>query len=982
MPGKKQLKNFDQSFSTLGNEVERLKERGETIPEVPFPQNIPEEDDSLDFEFGVPELEPVDEEEDQPDLNTNDADLETNENVDTTIPDVDNLFVPGDIDESIFDDLPPLAEPSQETDENKTDAYSAANSQSSDSDVKNQIEDLFADSQSDDLQLKDEILSENEDQEGSLDDDFSDDDSAEFSLNSDLDASFNEGAVQNTNPVDLDQLVTAKSSDDDISDIPDIPDMNDTSDIDFGTTIDDKQDANSDNVDIPIDNFDLSDLEFKNDSEENTAAKADSFEDSLEDDFVIPGFSDEEFANTTERVPNSKIDTGLPPNTITDQQYKEFKKNLSNYPLNLRIQIENFIVKNEFKDETVMDVVNQVIKKDTARHLASKLEKILDISIPIPLNYERRTVEEYNEYKKTLEYQLKNRIIPGVIIGAIVAALGIMLFILGNKFVYKPVYAEILYHQGYTLIENDNYEQSSLVFDKAVSIKPKKRWFFKYARAYSASKQYDRSSKIYERLLRRFKYDKKAGLEYARMELEDLQNYEKADFIVRNYILDYHINDPEARLLLGDINLEWGDYSQKATEKAAHYEEARLQYASLIDEYGQTDLYLSRMLRYFIRTDNLREVLPLKEYFTEQKKINLEARDLVDLSGYLLEKLFGYLSPADEYLREYITGMRSLLETAKMADPTIPEAHYNLGVYFQYDKKLPEALISYNYALEMFDKAEKRDFDRIFKHIDTYRREGEIYIQQQEYLTAEQVLDDGISLFETEENVNQIGTCEDIGKLYSDLADIDYFISGDFSTALNNYNNAIKNKYDNSSNRYKIGYIQYLNKNYQEALGSFIKTSNVESNNKSLLMAMGNVLAIRNDNYASSGYYEQLLSILDNEMAQETVLFPQVEADQGDLVDAYMKVSNNLGVVQNRLAERTGNSNLRAQAMIQFSESARAWDALTRNQQTMVRLDGSNLALQNSKYMNMSSSNYEPAIYTDIPSVLAGETPLKQSSVE
>jgi hypothetical protein len=56
--------------------------------------------------------------------------------------------------------------------------------------------------------------------------------------------------------------------------------------------------------------------------------------------------------------------------------------------------------------------------------------------------------------------------------------------------------------------------------------------------------------------------------------------------------------------------------------------------------------------------------------------------------------------------------------------------------------------------------------------------------------------------------------------------------------------------------------------------------------------------------------------------------------------------------------------------MVQFSQSIRAWDALTRNQETLVRLEGSNLAAQNMKYITSRVPDFEPAIYIDIKKTL------------
>ena len=198
-----------------------------------------------------------------------------------------------------------------------------------------------------------------------------------------------------------------------------------------------------------------------------------------------------------------------------------------------------------------------IISRTPARTLANYLEKesLVDYAIPVPANYEKRTVAEYEEYKKSLEYRLKNRIIPIAIVSVVsFIFLGLFTFLIA-RFVVRPVKAEMLYSEGYTLIENGLYPQSEVKFNEAVYYKPKKSWFYKYARAYSDHKQYERASAMYESLVQRYNYEKEAGLEYARMELDDLSDYAKAEEITRRYVLDRHINDADGMLLLGDIFL-------------------------------------------------------------------------------------------------------------------------------------------------------------------------------------------------------------------------------------------------------------------------------------------------------------------------------------------------------------------------------------------------------------------------------------------
>lgn len=698
-------------------------------------------------------------------------------------------------------------------------------------------------------------------------------------------------------------------------------------------------------------------------------------------DFEIPGFSD---TDTVKEDKRGRIKLPTPDftgaaegdrpgrNTLTDEQYKKFLSNLSDYPLNVRIAVESLLVKNEFTDDAQFEVIGKILNRVPSRQIASHLEKMLDISIPVPRDFERRTAAEYDAYKASLQYQLRNRIIPGVAVGAAAVLLAFGLFLFVKNFVYKPLRANGLYKEGYELLQADAYPQSEMKFNDAAKYQLQKNWFYKYARGYRAHKQYQRAEKMYRNILYYFNHDKDAGIEYARMECDDLANYEKAEEVAKREVLDYHINDADGILLLGDIYLEWG------TEKdAAKLEDARKQYATLVQLYGQTDLYMSRMMRYFIRTDNLREVLELKERFYPKEK-SLGAADWTELSGYLLDKLYGELAPSDEYLRTHIEDVKDMLVRAVKADPENPTALYNLSRYFVHMNNGNSAVQTLEQTIDAFTKSQLRRRRDTYREIDAYRLLGEQYVKQKEYLKAQESYTGGISIFVDEQNNSGFEGNEQIGQLYADAGDIDYFIRGNLDSAYDEYTTAVRTDYDTPSLHYRIGCIDYGRGDYDKAVGSFIKAGEGKPEDNHLLLAMGNTLSLRGDNYAAQGYYERLTDSLDVVKAQKGLLLPQVRADQAEIVDLYMKASNNLGVTLYRQARRTGSSSLNAAAMVQLSTSMRAWDAMTRNQVTMVRLGGSNLAEQNMKYMSHPVPDYEPAIYTDIPRILSGEEELAQ----
>ncbi|MDR3284929.1 MAG: hypothetical protein LBS97_07115 [Treponema sp.] len=695
---------------------------------------------------------------------------------------------------------------------------------------------------------------------------------------------------------------------------------------------------------------------------------ADNAENVVDD---LEGFDFPGGLNDTADFPEVPLDFAAEeePQNFTEAEFALFKKNLAQYPLNLKIAIEELIVDDNYTNTVVFDIIRQVIKKITARQLANHLQKLIGISVSVPRDFEHRSIDWQQAYRQTLEYQLKNKIIPAVFVTLSAALVGFLLFSGIRYFLYQPIMAERLYKEGYTLLENGFYPQSEQMFDQALTYRPKKNWFFTYARGYRSKQQYERADLMYRNILMRYNHDKAAGLEYAEMELYDRGNFGRAEEIARREVLDYHINDSDGLLLLGDIALEWGTEE----ENPAKLEAARETYSTLIQLYGVKDTYLARMMRYFIRADNLREVLPLKDHFMAAKKMPLGGRDLVELSGFLVEKLFGYLSPADEYLRVQITNVRSLLEMALTAAPENPESYYNLGRYFVFTNNYSSAKSVLERALPVFAAVRNTNRRTLLHYINAHRLLGEICFEESEYILAEEFYRNGISIFEEEKAARSFSGNSDAGRLYADLGDLDYFISYDNDDALMNYQNAVDNQCDTPSVRYRIGYINYSKENYSNALGSFIKTMEILPEDEHLLLALGNVLAFRNDNYQAEAYYTILLDKLDLVRARYGIVYPQIQEDHAELVDTYMKAANNLGVVLYRQSLQTGGSGKNAKALMWLSESTRAWDALTRNQQTMVRLKGSNLAEQNISYITYPLASYNPELYTAIPRVLAGE---------
>ena len=298
--------------------------------------------------------------------------------------------------------------------------------------------------------------------------------------------------------------------------------------------------------------------------------------------------------------------------TISDDDYFNFLNRLESFPFNVQLAIQDYIANGDDRPENKMNFIRFVLEKDSLKKVVNKLEKIINRSIPIPRGFQRKSVEEYEKEKQTFKYWFMHRFLPVAVMSAIALILIFCISVLSWQFIYKPVTAESLYKTGYSYLESGRYETAVEKFNQAGEYKRKKKWYFSYARAFRAKKQFTAAEKMYLRLIYDFNNDKQGGLEYADMLSTDLRNYEKAETVLRRRVLDQHVNDKDGMLALGDVYMNWAD------EDPAKYGDAVKIYSRLIELYGENDTFLLRMMRYFIRTDNLAEVLNLKDHSSSQ----------------------------------------------------------------------------------------------------------------------------------------------------------------------------------------------------------------------------------------------------------------------------------------------------------------------------------------------------------------------------
>jgi len=207
------------------------------------------------------------------------------------------------------------------------------------------------------------------------------------------------------------------------------------------------------------------------------------------------------------------------------------------------------------------------------------------------------------------------------------------------------------------------------------------------------------------------------------------------------------------------------------------------------------------------------------------------------------------------------------------------------------------------------------------------------------------------------------------------MGDLEFFVKdGNAPAALDYYRRSVSNGHAPPEILYRMGASHYQQRNWQEALDHFTAASFPMPFNRKILYALGNASYMQGNFFAAQAYYDRLLEILDADRIRFPLIAPTNDPHQMELAERYMVVQNNLAVTLEALALRTGDSSYRARALGLYSESERAWDVITRNPETMIRMRPSPDIVApgiNPAYLNIQNSLYpvpgfEPLLFIRI----------------
>ena len=710
---------------------------------------------------------------------------------------------------------------------------------------------------------------------------------------------------------------------------------------------------------------------------------------------------------------------GEGPIELTPEQFTRLKSTLASLPRNLKIAVQDLVGEGMVSGPDLAALLGLLVRGASAQEIATLAGRISGKRIRIPAGYEKKSGLAFEEEQRTFGYAFRENFLPLVRVVALTVIAGALFGFLGYNYIYRPLYAWTNYKSGYAQIANDRFTLANERFARATSVWPLKQWYYRYAEAFAAKRNYPLAEGKYDQLLKSWPLDKKGILDYARLESTALADYEKADGLLTQY-LNVHPKDYDALLASGDNDLAWADRDR------AKYDAARLAYATLMQGYGLRDELLFRMLRYFIRTDKGDEVERLRRYYAARPEDKIDAAAFAEMGGYLVD-------------HRRLDFVQEVLFRADKNQPNLPEVHYNLARYYRIVQDAADEKKALDATVEALDRTRATaplTVRRLNMEIDTQTRLGEYFYATGRLIDAESHLQDATRRVETYQQQRIIDKGPLYGRPYAVLGDLAYYNEDNLGNAALLYQKAADNLYTSPLLTYKIGYVQYAQKDYKSALDTFAQaedasaypspaqdvppvsigsmaaggargaasapgtttaagaeaasgTSNAAASPgaapssgvtsvspslpspgeppQNLLFALGDTFYQRGDYFAAQASFLRLRDRLESRRASLGILHPEDRADDRSLLELIVKVDNNLGVTLARLADRSGDRRRRSEALVYLSAANEIASSLARSPDTVKRSEDRALASLNMQSILFPVRSSGLFIYSDLP---------------
>ncbi|WP_040236193.1 periplasmic flagellar collar protein FlcA [Borrelia crocidurae] len=787
-----------------------------------------------------------------------------------------------------------------------------------------------------------------------------------------------------------------------------------------GNNVDDDDNVQNSNVENGL-NSNSSDFEnpFEND-DSSTQESQDYNNDDFDLEYMISKIKEADDEISSNKFDSS--DDSLDPNTkeekdwsnltgdfqsLKDQENKIFEdsdfkvnyslffKHLDSYPRNLRIAIaEALMLENvsKYKIEALVDLVEQ--NKKGLNFIAKFVGDIIGRSVKLPIMYYK--AEEFSKLEKQFSYRLSKALTPILKIASFFIVLTFLSFYFLVDIMFFYIVSDQKYKEGISYIYENKRELAKATFKDAYYMRPNRKWFLTYAKAFESIKDFDSAEEKYEELFtvdpfsegaskrRRKIFDKDGYISYAFMKMR-LGEYSDANSIL-DEVISYDIYDYEALMAKGENYFQW------AQVDPMYYRNSINDYTILLSKYGHRkkevlfklfDAYIEAgaereadNVNAFIKTNqelDIDEVVYTKyvkklidkyvEFTVYNKRINALSRNLKYLNAQmnLLNKEFSNFKinsgkSVSDILNDVNLNseIEYILRRILLKNPDYNKALFESGRYFYYMGDLKK---SEGYLLTAINGFRQEDsINNAGEKIIAYRILSDIYEKGNDTLKANNIVSLALNEYDFYKRNGLIKGSRELALIYEKQGDIFKTLNG-FQSAISSYKMAINEGVNSPDVYYKLALLSYKENNYKDALTSLFKVENMSgfANSNKVLNSIASVLYKMGDFEASRSYYLRVLQNLESEKSSILSLRPKGNDHHKALLLREIEVYNNLGVVE--IIASLGNKgksgviidhDLFDSGIANLTESSRIFDLLNRDEDMMknVKSDLASLNLR------------------------------------
>jgi tetratricopeptide (TPR) repeat protein len=641
---------------------------------------------------------------------------------------------------------------------------------------------------------------------------------------------------------------------------------------------------------------------------------------------------------------------------LSQEDFALLRRNLQLLPLNVKFHVEDIIAEGHGSPRQQKSLLDQVIRGENPRNIAGSAGRIIGKKIVVPKGYEKHTGLEFEKKKDTLAYQLLTVVWPVIRTAVIIMVVTAVVSLSAYRYVFSPLYAGFLYGQGYEALQEDAFSDAERHFAHAQEYYYSRSWFIRYGEGYRDKREFSRARDRFNQALQRWPDQEDVRLAYADMESVDLVHFDRAEELLQGYYNpdEGRTYDYDIELARGDNYLRWGD------QEYDQYENARKAYARLMEHEGVEDVLVFRMMRYFVRTDNMPELDRLQQYIAAVEKIEIDGQAYGEYGGYLIDKHL------ENPIQNSLEGVNTILLDALDAAPRHPPTYYHLARLYRLSINMPSENQALDAAIQLFDSQRPLDQGAMEMLIDSIIRRGENYAKLEQDVDALQYLTRAKREYEDAVSRLLVSRQARFGRLYDRLGDIYYYRGSEYEDALEMYNEARLNQYTTLDMEYKVGVIHYRAQRYDDALNAFLDARGSFSEERNLDYAMANTL-FRRDAYSSAvGYYERLLQQLVRERQQIPTLRVHENPKHRALIEYLRRTYNNLGVALLRESQVNGSRANWTRGMTYLTQSAEISEDYLRDPETGERAASSNLGYLNVRSGLVPSASFNLEIFDSL----------------